>query len=241
MKTKCVLTLLTLVAGFSFAAEFPENLQTRRRPVEKQVVPLSQYRTDNQGSIEEKVAAGIEKIPQVVDTVSSMLEQAPKVAQQVMNVADQFAPTKSHIYFRMNVMEQNPRGVRSMIPGMGIGYRRSVGSSAIDFSASYSRENVEHKRSELITLPKVSYLYYLSPMQSQSLYLGPAIALGRIKSSLGSHFEGLIPSVSLGYEISRKTNLLSFFQFDMSLPLIAAKSRGPLPGLMAEFSFGAGF
>jgi hypothetical protein len=118
-----------------------------------------------------------------------------------------------------------------------------VGDAAVDFSFGYNggRGYSHHGKREFITLPKISYLYYFTPIQNQSFYIGPALALGRVVRGKENRFEGLIPSASLGYEISRRANMLSFFQFDLSVPVIAANLKGQMPRPIAEFSFGAGF
>lgn len=150
------------------------------------------------------------------------------------------SPKQSHLYLRLNVTEPNPGNRRPIVPGLGLGYRKVSGSSALDFSAGYSQRR-HHGKTEYITLPKMSYLYYFAPIETQSLYIGPGIAYGRIKNKGKSRFEGFIPSATLGYEITRRSNMLTFLQLDMSVPVLGTKMRGPLPGLIAEFAFGAGF
>lgn len=204
--------ILTLaVITTAFAADSATDIHLRRRPTESELLN------------------------------AAIMERAPEAAQKLANAAENLALKKSNIYVRMNVLEPNVQRTRSPVPGIGIGFRRTMGSSAVDFSAAYSRGASHHRRVEMITLPKISYLYYFSPLGGQSLYAGPAMAFGRVKSTAGHLFEGLIPSASIGFELSRRASMLSFLQLDVSLPLVASRLRGPLPGVVAEFAFGAGF
>lgn len=171
-----------------------------------------------------------------------LFNQSTAPAVKIIHPADKVAAKQSHLYLRLNIADPNPGNRRPLMPGLGLGYRKMSGNSALDFSAGYSqRIGSHHGKSEWITLPKMSYLYYLSPLKAQSVYVGPGIAYGRIRRDQGTRFQGLIPGASVGYEISRKANLLSFLQLDVNLPVIATKRRGHLPGLVAEFAFGAGF
>lgn len=166
----------------------------------------------------------------VVETPSSL-----KVATK-----EKISLSRGHVYVRLNVAEPNRLHQHPIIPGVGIGYRKVEGSFALDFSGGYSQKRY-HGKTEFISLPKMSYLYYFSPLEAQSLYVGPGIGYGRIKERGHLRFEGLIPSASVGYELSRKAGMLAFFQLDLSLPSFPTRHRGPLPGMAAEFAFGAGF
>jgi hypothetical protein len=243
MKKIWILLLTLLAAGLSFGAENSADQLIRRRAVEKGPSRVTQPRYVVEESTSEKIASGIEKAPQVLDSLSAMLDKAPEAAQKISVAAENLSTKKSHIYLRMNVMEPNLGHGKAVLPGFGLGYRRTVGSAAVDFSFGYSkgRGAAHHGKSEFITLPKISYLYYFSPILNQSFYVGPAIALGRIVRGPENRFEGLIPSASIGIEISRRANLLSFFQLDVSMPVIAANLKGHMPGPIAELAFGAGF
>jgi hypothetical protein len=243
MKKTCVLLLTLLAAGLSHGAENSADQLIRRRAVEKGPSRTSEARYPRQESASEKIASGIEKAPQVIDSVSAMLDKAPEAAQKIAAASENLFTKKSHIYLRMNVMEPNIGTRKSIFPGFGLGYRRAVGNAAVDLSLGYSKGKgtAHHGKSEFITLPKLSYLYYISPVENQSFYIGPAIALGRIVRGPENRFEGLIPSASIGFEISRRANLLSFFQLDVSAPVVAATLKGHMPKPIAEFAFGAGF
>ncbi len=231
MKRVFIITLTIFAAGYSFSGE---NYR-KNGPVH---VSQAQYKP----LPTEKIGLGLRRTPQPGDSISAILDKAPNSSVKVVSSTETIAAKQSHLYLRLNVTEPNPGNRRPLMPGLGLGFRKMSGSSALDFSAAYSkRKGKHHGKSEWITLPKMSYLYYFSPVQTQSVYAGPGVAYGRIKRHAGDRFQGLIPSASIGYEISRKANLLSFLQLDVSLPLIATKRRGHLPGLMAEFAFGAGF
>ncbi len=240
MKRTLIFTLTILATGLSFAAE---NRPALRKPyLEKPRAPELRYGVEEGiEAMGEKIASGIEKAPQAIDSVSAMLDKAPDVVEKVVSTAEKLNPRKSHVYLRMNMTETTPGKRGPFVPGIGVGFRRVAGHSAIDFSAGYTSGKSHGRKSELITLPKLGYLYYLTPIQDRSFYAGPALAFGRVKTIQGNRFQGLIPSASVGYELSRKANMLSFFQLDVSWPLIAAKARGPLPGPIAELAFGAGF
>ncbi len=55
-------------------------------------------------------------------------------------------------------------------------------------------------------------------------------------------FTGLIPHLTLGFELLRTTILTSFIELNLSQPVIPQYFRGDSkPGPIAELSFGAGF
>jgi hypothetical protein len=243
MKKIWILLLTLLAAGLSYGAENSADQLIRRRAVEKGPSRVYELHKEDQESMGEKIASGIEKAPQVIDSVSAMLDKAPEITQKISTAVENLSPKTSHIYLRMNVMEPNMGHRKAILPGFSLGYRRAVGNAAVDFSVGYNKgRGAAHQgKSEFITLPKISYLYYVTPIQNQSFYIGPAIALGRIVKGPDNRFEGLIPSASIGYEISRRANMLSFFQLDVSVPLVAANLKGHMPKPIAELAFGAGF
>ncbi len=250
MKKTNIITLMLLVTGLGFGTENLDNFAdayNRRRPVQREpttALEIQLNRKDQEKSTGEKIASGVdktlEKAPQVIDTVSQVLEKAPQVVEKIGQTMEKFSPKQSHFYLRMNVMEPNAKKRQPLIPGMSVGFRRAVSNAAFDISAEYYKSTAVGKK-ELIVLPKLAYFYFLSPSKSPGIYVGPSIAYGRIKSSPGNRFEGLIPGASIGLETSRGANVLTFFQVDVNLPIIPAKATGPLPGVMAEFAFGAGF
>lgn len=150
--------------------------------------------------------------------------------------------SKSFFYLRMSGADSQPVDSINVLPGVGVGYRLNAGSSAIDFSANMSRGRDDGKKVYFYTLPKASYLYYLSPASSQSLYAGAGLAWGSMRNHDAKKFEGIVPSATVGLEMNRNSVLRSFLQLDVSQPAIAArKSDGKFPGPMAELSLGLGF
>lgn len=154
--------------------------------------------------------------------------------------------TKSFGYLRMGVSDsQLPTDSKRLIPGIGLGYRLASGPSAIDISAAYNRRETrtEDGKEETYTyiLPKANYLYYLTAKSNNSLYAGGGLAWGGLKTKEQDEFHGIIPNLSLGYEMNRNAAWHSFIQFDVSQPAIAVSQKGDLPKAFAELSLGAGF
>lgn len=154
----------------------------------------------------------------------------------------------SFVYLRMGVADtqahQAPELTRGFfIPGVGLGWRLGNGASAVDISASYTQGFAGEKetRSYYYTLPKVSYLRYITPMSEESFYVGGGLALGEMKNQDASKFIGIVPSISLGYEMNRKANWHSFTELVVSQPALAFVRENDFPGPLAEFSIGFGY
>lgn len=162
--------------------------------------------------------------------------------------------SKSFFYLKMSAADTNPVDRFEAIPGIGLGYRLNAGSSAIDFSANYQKGpgyNGDEK-AYTYTAPKATYLYYLSPEKGQSFYGGAGLAWGgirargnvdaeNVKDRENQRFDGLIPSVALGYEMNRDQVVKSFVQLEVSQAALPTHLAGSLPKPVAEFSLGAGF
>lgn len=164
------------------------------------------------------------------------------------NVLETTTTKSSFTYLRMGVADtqahQVPQFTQGFFtPGMALGYRLGVGSAAVDISASYTYGFSDNKdeRSYYYTLPKVTYLMYFSPASAESLYYGAGLAWGGMRNQEDSKFIGIIPGVSVGYEMNRKANWRSFMQLDVSQPALAALKEGKFPGPLAEFSVGFGY
>jgi hypothetical protein len=118
------------------------------------------------------------------------------------------------------------------------------GPSAIDISvnynARYTRDEEGKQDTYYYTLPKANYIHYISPMKSNSFYLGGGMAWGGLKTK-SSEFIGLIPNIAAGYEMNRNAAWRSFFQLDVSQPAVAADRKYEFPKPYAELSLGAGF
>lgn len=181
-------------------------------------------------------------IPETIPTLVQ-LEAKPAVPYLQAKVS----PTRSFGYLRMGVSDSQLSYERAgqVIPGLGLGYRLSSGSSAIDLSASFNRRETRTDEGKeytyMFTLPKANYLYYVSAEKNNSLYGGAGVAWGGVKTSDNHEFYGLIPNVALGYEMNRNEAWRSFVQLDVSQAAIAAYQKGSLPKPYAELSLGAGF
>lgn len=179
---------------------------------------------------------------------------------------------KGTIYMKMAVNESElPKNDEKLMPGLGLGYRAAFGSHAVDVSVDGNRREIRDVAQEKAinysyTLPKVNYLYYVTPANDSSFYAGAGLALGGMKDTTvvsaldeilaedGSvatpavlahneiqEFHGIIPNVAAGYEFGRNSNVRTFLQLDVSQPAIAAVREGKFFGPKVAFSVGAGF
>ena len=146
-------------------------------------------------------------------------------------------------YLRMAMADSQPTDKFQIIPGLGIGYRLMQGNGAIDVSTNYSSAKGwkgEHE-SYFWTLPKASYIHYLSPASEQSAYAGLGMAWGELKTKDAREFSGVVPSATVGMEFLRKAPVRTFAELNVSQPAIARTVSAKFPGPIAEFSVGAGF
>ena len=153
-------------------------------------------------------------------------------------------------YMRLGMADSRPTDAKQVLPGLGLGVRYDLPVGAIDVSASYTGVDAfaEESKTYFYTLPRVSYFYYATPAKQQSFYGGAGLAFGGLKTTDAVTFSGLIPSVSLGYEMNRHENWRSFIQLDVSQPAFATSKDRPFMSLasidlgpVAEFSVGFGY
>jgi hypothetical protein len=163
--------------------------------------------------------------------------------EKKFSLDEKVAPSKSYTYLRMGVTDSYPVDSLEAIPNFGVGYRMSISeNSAIDFSASYMRgtglNTDATETAYYYTLPKVGYMHYY-----KDFYAEGGIAAAALKTTDGDKFQGLVPSLAIGYEINRggKNNVRSFVQAEVSQPALAATRSGDFPGPLAEVSVGLGF
>ncbi len=175
--------------------------------------------------------------PNVSKTLSDLT-----MDRQARNV-EMTAQKPGFTYFRFAAAESTPTSSIQVVPGLGLGYRMMVGSGAVDVSANYSSAKGWKGESDSYfwTLPKASYIHYLSPNSTQSAYGGLGLAWGALKTKDAREFEGIVPSATLGMEFFRKSNFRTFAEVNVSQPAIARTVSATFPGPMAEFSIGAGF
>ncbi len=165
----------------------------------------------------------------------------------------QMTPSNWFGYMRMGLSDSRPNNLERVVPGLGLGFRFGLPVGAIDVSASYTGDNYFQKADKtyvFYTVPRVSYLYYISPAKDQSFYAGTGLAYGSLQSREGkTKFFGLLPSISLGYEMNRLQNWRSFVQMDVSTPAVTTATVNPTSwtwasldqGPVAELSVGFGY
>lgn len=129
-------------------------------------------------------------------------------------------------------------------PGCTVGYRKALDNAAIDVSATYSQQNSSHDQlSYFITAPKVTYLYYLQD-NDQSPYAGVGLAGGALNKDGKDKFVGIMPHITLGYELGRSQTWCSFLAFTAYQPLLPVNpvhSIKHLPGPFGDMMVGIGF
>lgn len=150
-------------------------------------------------------------------------------------------PTKpAFFYVQFAAAETDITRMHSVLPGLGIGYRRLAGDGAADISVR-GIGNAEKKNGRVFwTFPKTSYIHYLQPDEKQSFYIGGGLAWGGLSSKY-QNFIGIVPSVTGGYEFVRKSTVLGFTELNISQPAIAVYRNGAFSGPIAECTVGIGF
>lgn len=151
------------------------------------------------------------------------------------NLLIEVAPERGGLFYIK--MEASDASRLNPIPGVGFGWRIYGDKSALDisFSAIYGKHHHEY-----FTFPKANLYFYTNGDETNSLYLGGGLAWGSYEAQ-EKDFMGIVPNLTLGYEINRKGMIGSFIQIEVSQPAIPAYSTGGLPGPFAELSIGAGF
>lgn len=176
------------------------------------------------------------------------------------------------IYMKMGVIEtteQLPKNDQNLMPGLGVGYRVSYGQHGVDISTEGNRREIRDATNERVAnysyaLPKVNYLFYVTPASNSSLYAGAGLALGGVKQTtvvsateettangvttpaVAAHndvqeFLGFIPNVSAGYEFNRQGSVKTFVQLDVSQPALKIVQEGAFFGPKVALSAGLGF
>jgi hypothetical protein len=178
----------------------------------------------------------------------------------------------STIYMKMGVnetAEQLPRNDQNLMPGFGAGYRVAYGQHGVDISTEGNYREIRDVANERVAnysyaLPKVNYLYYMTPDSDTSLYGAAGLALGGVKQTtiiaateetvvdevvtpaVAAHnktqeFHGFIPNVAIGYEFNRKGDVKTFVQLDVSQPALKIVQEGSFFGPKVALSAGLGF
>jgi hypothetical protein len=166
-------------------------------------------------------------------------------------------------YIKMGANESNiPTNTDTLMPELGVGYRHANEHHGMDISAEgglrETRVTADLKEANYsYSLPKMDYLYYVSPASNTSFYAGVGAALGGLRqqredvttaengvtttTSSVQEFHGIIPNIIVGQEFNRKGTVKSFVQLEVSQPAIAAYQAGDLPTPRASLFVGAGF
>lgn len=148
-------------------------------------------------------------------------------------------PSKQgYFYLRFATSDADFIYNHSVCPGFGFGYRRLANDGAIDISINGNGSF--HFQKSCWTIPKVSYLHYLTPNEEKSAYIGAGLAWGGVDMGRGKDFIGIIPNATLGYEFAHKMPLLGFTELNISQPAIPLIHSG-FPGPIFELSIGGGF
>jgi hypothetical protein len=157
------------------------------------------------------------------------------------SLPQEILPSKQGFYYvRFAAAESDFAHAGSVLPGLGIGYRRFTGSGAADISIS-GIGHAERKGGRILwTAPKASFIHYFQPDAKKSAYVGGGLAWGGIDSRK-QRYIGLIPSVVAGYEFIRKSVVLSFLELTLSQPALSVYRTEEFPGPIVEFSTGIGF
>lgn len=183
----------------------------------------------------------------------------------------QIAQRNDTIYMKVGVNESDvPKNDETLMPGLGIGYRTSFGHHAVDVSVEGNTRQIRNIAQEKVTnysytLPKVNYLFVLSPKSNNSLYAGAGLAVGGLKQTTvvaaideiinedlsvtpavaafekNQEFHGLIPNVAVGYEFNRNGAVKTFVQLDVSQPALAVMREGDFLAPKVAISAGIGF
>ncbi len=186
-------------------------------------------------------------------------------------VDTQEAGRSNTIYLKMAASDSNlPKNDETVMPGLGVGYRIAYGHNAVDISSEWNQRqirDIENQRTTnySYTLPKVNYLFYLTPASNNSLYAGAGLALGGVKQTtvisateetvseddvvtpaVAAHndtreFHGFIPNIAAGYEFNRNGGVKTFVQLDISQPALAVMREGSFFGPKVALSAGLGF
>jgi hypothetical protein len=179
-------------------------------------------------------------------------EQMPTTQELPLEVKKSLVDTKLNNnwfgYMRLGLSDSRPNKIASVLPGLGLGCRYGLSFGALDLSASYMGDDFKADGTYFYTLPRLSYLMYSSPKKDQSFYAGAGLAYGGMRNKDATTFNGIIPSVSVGYEMNRQQSWHSFIQVDFSQPAFATHSEKPYMqvasaklGPIAECSVGFGY
>ena len=142
------------------------------------------------------------------------------------------------VYVQFSAADNIVTNPESILPGLGIGYRRLAGNGAADISVN-GIGRIGSKWGSW-TFPRASYIHYIQPNAEKSAYVGGGLGWGGV-SAKSRPFIGLMPNATLGYEFARREAVLGFAELTVTQPAIPAYQTGAFPGPVAELKTGIGF
>lgn len=154
-------------------------------------------------------------------------------------------------YVRLGLTNSRPNDASRVFPDVGVGVRLALPLGTLDLFTSYTGDNPftsNDEKAYFYTAPRASYLLHLSPSKNESLYGGAGIAFGGLRKADQTTFHGIIPSLSVGYEMNRLQRISNFVQLDVSQPALATSWSSPVVdtvswdlGPIVQLSAGCGF
>lgn len=145
----------------------------------------------------------------------------------------------SFTYVRFGAGETIQSDINRVTPGFGLGYRRFVGSGAVDISMNGIGQNDDDYGRAFWNLPKATYLHYFNPKEEKTFYAGAGLSWGGLIRK-DQFFTGIITSATFGHEFIRDS-ALGFAEINLSQAILPVHQVGTLPKPVVECSVGMGF
>ena len=162
-------------------------------------------------------------------------------------------------YMKLGLGDNTRTDASRVLPDAGAGVRYALPVGALDISGSYSGDAFSKERDAYFYRAGSSYLYYFSD-RAESIYVGAGLNYGALKSiktddvegavaaETTTSFQGIIPTMTLGYEANRGSNneVRPFMEVAVSQPLYSLQSNNYKfanwsLGPVVEFSVGFGY
>ena len=121
------------------------------------------------------------------------------------------------------------------------GIRAVEGGNGVDIGATFSGI-VNSGKSWMFAYqaPKLTYLTYVTPKESSSLYYGLGGSWGGIHAQ-DSHFDGILANGSIGYELNRNKNIRSVMQMELGYPVLPIAKHGDFKKPIIEIAYNLSF
>lgn len=134
------------------------------------------------------------------------------------------------------------------MPLISVGKRYEVGDAAIEISTAWGTHKSDSGfKTIFFSLPKITYLVFVNPNSSDSIYYGGGFSWGSIVQKgprnliEKTYFTGIFAEGTLGYELHRTTAIRTMVELSLSQPLVANSKRGAQPGPTGFLSLIFGF